>query len=161
MKVSEVKPKMSNVDVEVEVTDKGDVREFQKFGKVGRVCNITVKDDSGSVKMTLWNDDIDRIKVGDKLKLINGYVNEFRGEMQLTTGRAGKIEVVGSGDGEAPAKKSAKPAKKEAKKQPEPEEVDSYEDDSDKDDDGDDSDDDDSDDDYEEEELDIEEEDVY
>ena len=45
--------------------------------------------------MTLWNDDIGKVKAGDKIHLTNGYVNEWQGEIQLTTGRLGKMEVVG------------------------------------------------------------------
>ena len=69
-------------------------REFNKFGKVGRVCNATIKDDSGTIKLTLWNDEIDTVNKGDRIKIINGYCNEFQGEIKLTAGRFGKIEVI-------------------------------------------------------------------
>ena len=61
-------------------------REFQKFGKAGKVATATVKDSSGTIKMSLWNEQVDQIKPGDKLKITNGYVNEYQGDMQLTTG---------------------------------------------------------------------------
>jgi replication factor A1 len=115
MKISELQPRMGNVNIEAEVVEKGDVREFTKFGKVGRVCNAVVKDDSGKVKLTLWNDDVDKVNVGDKVKLSSGYVNEYQGEMQLTTGRAGKLEVTGSGESDpadSPAEEKA-PAQSE------------------------------------------------
>lgn len=94
MKISELKPRQGKIDIEVEIVDIGEVREFQKFGKPGRVANAIVKDDSGEMKLTLWNDEIDTVKVGDKVKITNGYVNEFQGEKQLTAGRFGKLEVV-------------------------------------------------------------------
>jgi len=94
MTISELKVRQGKVDIEVEVKDLGEVRTFERFGREGRVCNATVFDESGEIKLTLWNDDIDRIKVGNKLKIINGFVNEFRGEKQLTAGRLGKIEIV-------------------------------------------------------------------
>ncbi len=93
-KINELKPRLGKVDIEVEVVSKGDVREFNKFGTTGRVCNATAKDDTGEVKLTLWNEDIDKVKEGDKVKITNGYVNEFQGEMQLTSGRFGKLEVI-------------------------------------------------------------------
>jgi len=94
MKISELKPRQGKIDIEVEITDIGEVREFQKFGKPGRVANAMIKDDSGEMKLTLWNDEIDTVKVGDKIKVTNGYVNEFQGEKQLTAGRFGKLEVL-------------------------------------------------------------------
>lgn len=103
MKVKDLTPKQGNVDIIVDVIDVSPPREFQKFGKSGRVANAIAKDETGDIKLTLWNDDIDRIKAGDKIHLTNGYVNEWQGEMQLTTGRMGKMEVVGKSDA-GPAK---------------------------------------------------------
>jgi|ETNmetMinimDraft_2_1059921.scaffolds.fasta_scaffold206792_1 replication factor A1 len=94
MEVKDLQPKQGNVEVTVEITDKGETREFQKFGKPGRVCTAMAKDASGEIKLSLWNEQIDQINVGDKIKIINGYVNEWQGEKQLTTGRMGKFEVV-------------------------------------------------------------------
>ena len=96
MKISDLKPRMGKIEIELTVDDVGEVREFDKFGKKGRVCNATVSDDSGKIKLTLWNDEIDKVKKGDKIKISNGYVNEFQGEMQLTAGRFGKLEVIAS-----------------------------------------------------------------
>jgi len=95
MDIKDLQPKQGKVDIEVEVKEIGEVREFQKFGKIGRVANATVADKTGTIKLTLWNDDIDKIKVGDKLKITNGFVSEFQGEKQLSAGRFGKLEVVG------------------------------------------------------------------
>ena len=89
---------MGNVDVVVDVIDVGAPREFQKFGKPGKVATAIAKDETGDVKLTLWNEDIDKVTSGDKVHLTNGYVNEWQGEIQLTTGRMGKIEVVGKAD---------------------------------------------------------------
>ena len=98
MQIKDLSPKQGNVDIVVDVVDVGSPREFQKFGKPGNVATAIAKDETGDIKLTLWNDDIDRIKAGDKVHLTNGYVNEWQGEMQLTTGRMGKIEVVGKAE---------------------------------------------------------------
>ena len=45
MKISELKPKQSGVNIVAEVVEKGDVREFSKFGRAGKVCTVVVKDD--------------------------------------------------------------------------------------------------------------------
>ncbi|MBL7148146.1 MAG: DNA-binding protein [Nanoarchaeota archaeon] len=94
MAIKDLKAREGNVDVVVEVVSKEEPREFEKFGKKGRVCTAVVKDESGETKLTLWNDDIDKVKEGDKLHITNGYVNEWQGELQLTTGKFGKLEVV-------------------------------------------------------------------
>lgn len=94
MEIKDLKPRMGKVEIEVEIAEISEVKNFQKFGTSGRVATAKVKDKTGEVKMTLWNDEIDMVKVGDKVKITNGYVNEFQGEMQLTAGRFGKLEVV-------------------------------------------------------------------
>lgn len=129
MKLSELQPRQSGIEVTVEVIDKGEVREFSKFGRAGRVCTAVVKDDSAQMNMTLWNEDIDKLKVGDRIKLTNGFVNEWQGEMQLTTGRAGKIEILEAQKDlslEKP-KTTKKPVKEELEEEPEEVENESYE----------------------------------
>ena len=101
MQIKDLKPKQGNVDIIVDVLDVESPREFQKFGKPGKVANAVAKDETGDVKLTLWNEDIDKVKAGDKVHLTNGYVNEWQGEMQLTTGRMGKLEVVGKSDADS------------------------------------------------------------
>jgi len=95
MRVKDLQTKQAKVDIELEVKAIGDIREFQKFGNVGRVANAVVADDTGKIKLTLWNEDIDKIRVGDKIRLTNGFVSEFQGEKQLSAGRLGKLEVKG------------------------------------------------------------------
>jgi len=119
MGLKDLKARQGDVNLVVEVIDKGEEREFQKFGRTGRVCNITVKDDTGEMKMTLWNDDIDRINVGDRIEIKKGYVGEWQGEPQLTTGKFGSLEVVEQGKG-APAIEEKKEEKEPAADAEEP-----------------------------------------
>lgn len=98
MQVKDLKPKQGNVDITIDVVDVGIPREFNKFGKAGKVATAIAKDETGDIKISLWNEDVDKVKAGDKIKLTNGYVNEWQGEMQLTTGRMGKLEVVGKSE---------------------------------------------------------------
>ena len=94
MKIAELQINQGKVDIDAEVTATGDIREFEKFGKQGKVCNATIKDESGEIKLTLWNEQIDTVKVGAKIKIKNGYVSEFRGEKQLSTGKFGSLELL-------------------------------------------------------------------
>ena len=96
MQIKDLQAKQGNVDVTVEITEKSEPREFEKFGKPGKVCNAKAKDESGEITITLWNDDIDKVKVGDKVTIKNGWGSEWQGELQLSTGRFGQMEVAGS-----------------------------------------------------------------
>jgi len=94
MKIGELKPKQGSVEVVAEVVEISDVKEFQKFGKPGRVANAKIKDDSGEISLTLWNEQIDQISVGDKIEIKDGFVNEWQGNLQITTGRNGTLTKV-------------------------------------------------------------------
>ncbi|MDO8643018.1 MAG: SOSS complex subunit B family protein [Candidatus Woesearchaeota archaeon] len=113
MPIADLKAGQGKVDLTVDITEKGDVRTFAKFGKEGRVCNATAKDASGEIKLSLWNEQVDQVNVGDKIKITNGYVSEWQGEKQLSTGKFGTLEVVSKGAGAAPAE--SEPAPKAAK----------------------------------------------
>jgi len=101
--ISELSSGQGNVDVEGTNKEFGEPRVFSKFGKELKVVTVVLEDDSGNIKLTLWNDDADKFKQGDKVKITNGYVNEFQGEPQLTSGKFGKIEMA---DGNAPAEEA-------------------------------------------------------
>jgi replication factor A1 len=94
MEIKDVKANQGNIDIVAVVLSKEEPREFEKFGKTGKVCNAILKDDSGEIKLTLWNDDIDSVNEGDKIHLQNGWCSEYRDERQLSAGKFGKIEIV-------------------------------------------------------------------
>jgi replication factor A1 len=94
MNIKDLEPRQGDVDIIVEVVSIENPREFQKFGKPGRVANAVIKDATGEMKLTLWNEQIDAVHVGDKVHIQKGFVNEWQGEKQLTTGKFGTLEVV-------------------------------------------------------------------
>ncbi len=99
MKISELKAGATNVELEGTITEKSDPREvITKYGKRLNVADAVISDDTGSIAISLWEDNINLVNVGDKVKISNGYVSEFKGNPQLSTGKYGKIEVVGKGE---------------------------------------------------------------
>ena len=95
MKISELQSGQGKIDIEVEIVSVDEPREFNKFGRTGKVANAKAKDDSGEITMSLWNEQCDLVKPGMKVKIINGWCSEYQGEKQLSTGKFGRLEVVG------------------------------------------------------------------
>jgi replication factor A1 len=58
------------------------------------VAEAVVEDETGSMYLTLWDDDIGVAGVGDTVHLRNGYIKRFKGSMRLTVGRRGTLEIV-------------------------------------------------------------------
>ena len=107
MLISEIQSKQGKVIVIGKITEKGEVRSFEKFGKPGRVCSARIKDESVECTLSLWNEQIDQVNEGDKIKIENGYANEWQGAIQLSTGRFGKIEII-EANPKAPKKSAQK-----------------------------------------------------
>jgi replication factor A1 len=81
------------------VKELGKIREFnKKDGSKGTVANITVSDETGTCRFTLWNKDVEvltsnKIKVGSNIKIINGYVKTSNFGTEISTGRWGMFTV--------------------------------------------------------------------
>ncbi len=95
MAIQDLKAREGKIDLTAEIIDIGEIRTFQKFGNQGRVANAKIRDSTGEITLSLWNEQIDQVKVGDTVHITNGYVSEWQGEKQLTTGKFGKLEVIG------------------------------------------------------------------
>ncbi len=98
MKISEIKSEQGSITIEADVIDVSGVRNISKFNKQLKVATATLMDESGQIELSLWNQDIEKVKKGDKIKLTNGYAKEFQGKMQITPGKFGKLEVIGKAD---------------------------------------------------------------
>ncbi len=86
---------MKRVSVEAKVVEKGDPREVRSRFKdeTYRIVDAVVADETGSIKLTLWNEQINQVNVGDNVKIDNGYVTSFKGELQLNVGKFGTLVV--------------------------------------------------------------------
>ena len=85
-----------NVDfLRARVVDKVEPRSVvTRFGKRLTVTRVMLEDDTGSIRLTLWGRNGERVSVGDVVEIRDGFVKEFRGEKQLTLGRSGNMRVV-------------------------------------------------------------------
>ncbi len=96
MKIEELRDGMKRVNVVGKIVQKSDPREVRSRYKdeTYRVADALIDDDSGTIKLTLWNEQIDRVNVNDRVKIENGYITTFRGEIQLNVGRYGTLTIV-------------------------------------------------------------------
>lgn len=86
---------MRGVNIRGEITEISETREVMtRYGTTAKVATATLKDNSGSVKLTLWNEDIDKVTPGSIVEVSNGYTTAFRGVLQLNIGRFGKLKIL-------------------------------------------------------------------
>lgn len=96
MKVADLGDRMKVEEIELDIVEKEEPREFtSRSGQSGRVCNATGQDDAGdSVKLTLWNDEVDQVEEGHRIRITNGWSKEYQGEIELSAGRYGTLEIL-------------------------------------------------------------------
>jgi len=91
----EAKNMRSDINIEGTVERKGETRTVnKKDGGTIDVCDAFIVDEAGEIKLTLWGDDISTIENGSKIKITNGYTNTFKGEVSVTKGKFGQLEVI-------------------------------------------------------------------
>lgn len=113
MEIKDLQARQGNVEIVATVKDISEPREFEKFGKTGKVANATIADESGQIKLTLWNEQIDQVKLGNRIHIKNGYVGEWQSELQLSTGKFGSLEVLEDDGEESPSETTETPSTKE------------------------------------------------
>ncbi|RDE14355.1 MAG: hypothetical protein C4K47_04190 [Candidatus Thorarchaeota archaeon] len=91
--VSELKPSMRNISIVFKVLEMTEPREVtsREDGQSHRIVDAKVGDKTGTVIVPLWDDAIERVKVGSTYKLENGYTGLFRSNLRLNIGRFGVI----------------------------------------------------------------------
>lgn len=95
MKISDLKDGATRVNITAKVVEKEAPREVNtRDGRQTKVANAVLEDESGTIVLTLWGDEINKIKQGDTVKIENGYIKEWKGSLQLSVGKYGKMNVV-------------------------------------------------------------------
>jgi replication factor A1 len=89
---------LSNVNLVGLVLDTDAVRTFDRDdGSEGRVSNLVVGDSTGRVRVTLWDEQADlatELESGTTVEVVDGYVKERDGSLELHVGNRGTVEAV-------------------------------------------------------------------
>ena len=93
-KVGDLTPQSKAVNVTAKVVSKTEVREIPmgRDGSAHKVSDALVGDETGVVYLTLWDDNIEKVNEGDTVRVENGYVTLFKGNIRLNIGKYGKLE---------------------------------------------------------------------
>jgi replication factor A1 len=65
-----------------------------RFGNYARVANALIGDETGTIKLCLWNEQINSILIGSLVQIGNARVSMFRGEQQLRIGKNGMLSQI-------------------------------------------------------------------
>jgi replication factor A1 len=88
---------MKKISIEAEVleTQKPQTVHTQ-YGNTVTLVNALIADETGKVKLCLWNEQANLVNVGETIQIKNASVATFKGERQLRLGKTGTITVLQS-----------------------------------------------------------------
>ncbi len=90
--VNDLRAGMKRVNVKAEVLEiPQPVQVHTQFGNTVMVVNALVQDDTGKIKLCLWEGQINSVTVGENIEIRNAHVCVFRGERQLRLGKKGVL----------------------------------------------------------------------
>jgi replication factor A1 len=94
-KISELRNGMKGINVIAKIIEISPTRTVNtRFGTLADLSNVIIADETGSVRLSLWNDQIESFHKGDEVELSTCKVSRFRGELQLRLGRKGTISTI-------------------------------------------------------------------
>ena len=92
-KVKDLSPSAKQAYLVAKVVNVGERRDITtRTGQTRQLSEATVGDETGTVIMSLWDDQIDAVNEGDVLSITNGYVSLVRGHMRLNVGKYGSLQ---------------------------------------------------------------------
>lgn len=89
--VKDMTENSKNVNATLKVIEIGEVKDIKSQYGDKRVCEVKVADGTGSILLSLWDDQIGKIAAGDSISIQNGYISVVRNSMRLNIGKYGKM----------------------------------------------------------------------
>jgi len=97
LKIADITPNMRNINLLGRVVGRSGVRTFKRRdGGEGKVASLLLQDDTGSTRLSLWDDDVkllETIKEGDNVSVEGAYARESLGGLTLSLGSEGRIAI--------------------------------------------------------------------
>jgi replication factor A1 len=67
---------------------------YTRYGNYASVANALIADETGTIRLCLWNEQIQSISAGDTIQIENARASTFKGQRQLNIGRKGFLSSV-------------------------------------------------------------------
>ena len=94
-RIKDVGLRAQHVNLKARVVEKSITKKvYSRFGDSHDLSTAVISDSTGSIKLPLWNAQIGMVSVGDTVQIENGRVRAFRGELQVSVGKRGKLNVI-------------------------------------------------------------------
>ena len=94
MDISEITKDSRDVSVNAHVVEVGEPREVNtKFGP-REVADAIIEDKTGRINLTLWQENIDKVREAKKVKIENAYVRVWNNNLNLNISKDSTLECI-------------------------------------------------------------------
>jgi len=99
-KIEDLKAGMKRINLKARVLAISRPQQaLTKYNTYVVFANATLTDETGTVKLTLWNGRIKSLSINDIVEIENANVTAYKGETQLKIGRHSKLRIIDNHNG--------------------------------------------------------------
>jgi replication factor A1 len=92
--IKDLRKGMHHVSLRAKILEVAEPKHvFTRYGNRAIVAKASIADETGTIKLCLWNTQIESVSAGDIVQIENARVSAFRGESQLSLGKNGTLNV--------------------------------------------------------------------
>jgi replication factor A1 len=92
--IKDLRKGMTHVNLKAKILEVAEPKHvFTRYGNRASVAKASIADETGTIKLCLWNSQIASVSAGDTVQIENARVSAFRGESQLSLGKKGTLNV--------------------------------------------------------------------
>jgi len=92
--IKDLRTGMRHVNLKAKILEVAEPkRVFTRYGNRASVAKASIADETGTIKLCLWNDQIASVSAGDTVQIENARVFAFRGERQMSLEKTGTLNV--------------------------------------------------------------------
>jgi replication factor A1 len=92
--IKDLRTGMRHVNLKAKILEVAEPKHvFTKYGNHASVAKASIADETGTIKLCLWNGQIGSVSAGDTVQIENARVSAFRGERQMSLEKTGALNV--------------------------------------------------------------------
>jgi hypothetical protein len=93
--IRDLRTGMSHVSLKAKVLEVTQPKHVvTRYGNLASLAKALIADETGKIKLCLWNKQIDSVAAGDTIQIENARTSTFRGEKQLSLGKKGTLNNI-------------------------------------------------------------------
>jgi hypothetical protein len=93
--IRDLRAGMSHVHLKAKVLEVTQPKHVvTRYGNLASLAKALIADETGKIKLCLWNEQIDSVAAGDTIQIENARTSTFRGERQLSLGKKGTLNNI-------------------------------------------------------------------